>query len=97
MLRQYGPSGSRARMTDTPRGKMETGVIPIGTICNVRGQRKVIVEAWLPRDYACFDNATRKFTTKRIRGGHLAMVRRLDNGQRFPLSDVWLLDTEEMQ
>lgn len=94
MIRQYAPTVSRCRMTETPRGTMQTGVVPVGTICRPHHSRSwVIVEAWMPRDYAAYRNG--RFTTVRIRGGHLAQVRRLDNGQRFTLSDVWLLDAEE--
>ncbi|KFI24907.1 hypothetical protein CDV52_15875 [Haematobacter missouriensis] len=35
------------------------------------------------------------FRTKRIAGGHLALVRRLRDNQVFPLSDCHLLDAPE--
>ncbi len=92
MIRQYGPTGTRFRNADTPRGAMQCGVVPVGTICQPRDGAKIIVEAWIPRDYAKYSGG--QFSTVRIRGGHIAMVRRLDNGKRFPLSDVWLLDSE---
>lgn len=91
MLRQYLPQ--RFRNVETPRGTMPIGTMPIGTIINVRGACKIRVEAWLPRDYSTYERGT--FTTKRIVGGHLALVQRLDNGKRFTLSDCWLLDAEE--
>lgn len=96
MLRQYGPTVNRSRATETPRGVMQCGVIPIGSIITPHGCTcKVIVEAWIPRDYAKYHRG--KFSTVRIRGGHLAMVRRLDNGKRFQLSDAWLLDAKESE
>lgn len=93
MIRQYAPTVSRFRMLETPRGKQQCGVVPVGTICKPReGAAKVMVLAWLPRDYASY--ASGQFTTKRIRGGHLALVKRLRDGKTFTLSDVWLLDSE---
>lgn len=92
MIRQYGQP-QRVRAVNTPRGTMMCGTIPVGTICKPHRSRvRVIVEAWLPRDYASYERG--RFTTKRITGGHLAIVRRLDNGQRFKLSDAWLIDAE---
>jgi hypothetical protein len=96
MLRQYGPTGSRFRYTDTPRGPMACGVLPTGTICRpvVNRQQigRVIIEAWEPRDYTAFRNG--KAVNVRIRGGHIAHVRHLTTGQRFRLSDACLIDTE---
>lgn len=103
MIRQYGPNVSPFRYVQTPRGQMECGTIPVGTICKpvlyILGRCQgtmptVIVEAWLPRDYPSWNPATRKMTTKRIRGGHLAQVRCLHSGRRFTLSDAWLRDAE---
>jgi hypothetical protein len=96
MQRQYGPTVSRFRYIDTPRGKIECGVLPVGTICRPRINHqplgRAIIEAWEPRDYTKADRG--KFRTVRIRGGHIAHVRDLATGQRYRISDVWLLDTE---
>mgnify|MGYP000063474032 FL=1 len=92
MIRQYRPQ--RFRYTDTPRGTLPVGTIPIGTICRPHNcTSNVEVLAWIPRDYAAYERG--RFTTKRIAGGHLALVRNLRNGAVFPLSDVWLLDAPE--
>jgi hypothetical protein len=50
-----------------------------------------IVEAWLPRDYAKWDQSSRSFKTMRIRGGHLAMVRSLRDRRRVRTVADWLL------
>lgn len=93
MIRQYAPTVSRFRNTETPRGVMQCGVLPIGTICKPQpSAAPVIIEAWLPRDYAKYERG--QFSTVRIRGGHIAIVRCLKNGKRFQLSDAWLLDSE---
>lgn len=95
MMRQYG--AQRHVMIDTPRGRMAVGTVPVGTICQIDGTHgpRVIVEAWLPRDYSTLDPVTRRMSTKRIRGGHIALVRNLANGKQFKLSDVWLVDWTE--
>jgi hypothetical protein len=88
MIRQYGPTVSRFRYIDTPRGKLECGVLPVGTICRPQVNRmplgRAIIEAWEPRDYSAL----------RIRGGHIAHMRDLATGQRYRLSDAWLIDTD---
>jgi hypothetical protein len=92
MIRQYRPQ--RFRYLDTPRGRLEVGTIPTGTICRPHNcTSNVEVLAWIPRDYASYERG--RFTTKRIAGGHLALVRNLRDGRVFPLSDTWLLDAEE--
>jgi hypothetical protein len=93
VIRQYNPTVSRSRRVDTHRGVMETGVIPVGTICMVRG-RKVMVEAWIPREYATWDARDRKMRTTYMRGGHIAQVRDLRTGQRHRIGDWALLDRE---
>lgn len=50
-----------------------------------------IVEAWLPRDYAQWDGASRKFKTVRIRGGHLAQVRSLRDRTQVKAVADWIL------
>lgn len=95
MIRQYAPTVSRSRMVETARGPMQCGVVPVGTICRPGGwMPKVIVEAWVPRDYATWDPARRQMEMRRILGGHIARVRCLRSGRRFDLSDAWLIDTE---
>lgn len=92
MIRQYRPQ--RHRMIDTPRGAMPVGTIPVGTICRPHNCiSNVEVLAWLPRDYATYERG--QFSTKRITGGHLALVRNLRNGRTFELSDVWLREVAE--
>jgi hypothetical protein len=56
---------------------------------------RVIVEAWIPREYGTWDPASRQMESKRIRGGHIAQVRCLGTGRQFKISDVWLIDNEE--
>jgi hypothetical protein len=82
------------------------GTIPVGTIVyiqdGVRPPRGLtqpvvcrepwIVEAWLPRDYSKWNATTRTFTTVRMAGGHLAIVRSLRNGRVQPVAD-WILLT----
>lgn len=97
MMRQYGPTVSRFRYIETPRGKLEAGVLPVGTICRPMVNRqplgRAIIEAWEPREYAKADRG--KMRTVRIRGGHIAHMRDLATGKRYRLSDAWLIDTEE--
>ena len=96
MIRQYAQTGTRARTTETPRGPMQCGVLPIGKICRLGGQGpRAIIEAWQPRDYATWDGINRQMATKRIRGGHIAWVRCLATGARFRVSGAWLIDNEE--
>jgi hypothetical protein len=49
-----------------------------------------IVEAWIPRNYAQWDAATRRFRNVRIRGGHLAVVRSLRSQRTTTVAD-WIL------
>lgn len=92
MIRQY--RAGRFQMAATPRGPMPVGTIPVGSIVRPhRARVRVQVLAWIPRDYASYQRG--RFSTKRIAGGHLALVRRLDNGRTFTLSDAWLLDAQE--
>ena len=87
-----------------PRDR-QIGTIPVGTILYIqdgvspfRGlardvvrREPWIVEAWLPRDYAKWDGASRSFRTVRIRGGHLAVVRSLRNRRRVKTIADWIL------
>jgi hypothetical protein len=61
--------------------------IPRHTVC----REPWIVEAWLPRDYAKWDASTRRFTTVRIAGGHLASVRSLRDRNRVKTVADWIL------
>ena len=91
MIRQYRPG--RHTYTETPRGRLAVGTVPAGTICRPHGcKSNVEVLAWVPRDYSTYSRG--RFATKRITGGHMALVRDLRNGRMFELSDVWLLDAE---
>jgi hypothetical protein len=82
MLRQYNSQRHR-------RALIGGRVRAIGTIALVRG-RKVQVEAWLPREYAAVER--RRIVTKKIAGGHIALVRDLATGRIGHLSDAWLVD-----
>jgi hypothetical protein len=87
-----------------PRDK-QIGTIAVGTILYIQDginplsglRREVvcrepwIVEAWLPRDYARWDERSRTFKTVRIRGGHLAVVRSLRNRRRVQTVADWIL------
>lgn len=74
---------------------MRVGTVPVGTIRTIRetGQR-VIVLAWIPRDYCQWDPKTRRAQQVRIKGGHIALVRHLSGGKPFQLSDAWLMDRD---
>lgn len=98
MLRQY--RAGRFRYVDTPRGRLPVGTIPVGAIIRPHNcLSNVQVVAWIPRDYSTYDRdpitGRRNFVTKRITGGHLALVRSLADGKTFHLSDAWLIDAEE--
>lgn len=90
MIRQYNPGRFRSVVI---AGRLrQVGTVPVGTIAKVEG-RKVRVEAWLPRDYATCQNG--RFVTKRIVGGHLALVRDLANNRTRQVSDAWLVDADD--
>ncbi|WP_299821223.1 hypothetical protein [uncultured Jannaschia sp.] len=87
MLRQYNPQRQHRIEID---GRIRTiGTVPVGTIVLIQG-RKVQVMAWLPRDDTAFERG--RFVTKRIAGGHIALVRDLATGRTGQLSDAWLVD-----
>lgn len=89
MIRQYNPG--RFRNMQTKRGTLHVGTINVGDIIRPHNcTSNVEVLGWVPRDYASYERG--KFTTKRIAGGHLALVRNLRDGRVFELSDVWLID-----
>ena len=87
-----------------PRDR-QIGTIPVGTILYIQDgvsplkgltrdvvQREPwIVEAWLPREYAKWDGASRTFRTVKIRGGHLAVVRSLRDRRRRKTVADWIL------
>lgn len=87
-----------------PRDK-HIGTIPVGTILYIQdGVRPLngltrevicrepwIVEAWIPRDYAKWDEPTKTFRNVRIRGGHLAAVRSLRDRRRVKTVADWIL------
>lgn len=81
------------------------GTIPVGTILYIQdGVRPLrgltqpvirrepwMVEAWLPREYAKWNASLRTFTSTRIAGGHLALVRSLRNRNRVQTVADWIL------
>lgn len=87
-----------------PRDK-RVGTIAVGTILYIQdGVRPLrgltppllcrepwIVEAWLPRDYTRFDANTRTFSSTRIAGGHLAVIRSLRDRRRVQRVADWIL------
>ncbi|WP_299656176.1 hypothetical protein [uncultured Jannaschia sp.] len=87
MLRQYNPQRHRRALLGSRI--RAAGTVPVGTIALIRG-RKVQVMAWLPRDDTAVECG--RFVTKRIAGGHIALVRDLATGRTGQLSDAWLVD-----
>jgi hypothetical protein len=89
MLRQYGPLRFRY---ETLRGRrLAVGITPIGEIFRYAPTRHAqprtyIVEAWLPRSYACGDGVGR--FRYLARGGHLGLVRDLGDGRHALLADA---------
>lgn len=96
--------GRRIVYERDPRDR-NIGTIAVGTILYIqdgirplRGfSREIvrrdpwIVEAWLPREYAAWDAASRSFKRTWIAGGHLAVVRSLRNGNRVQTVADWIL------
>ena len=98
MIRQYYPQRHRIGAFGRPVGTIAAGAI-FRVTDSSRGIERyvdtVMVEAWLPRDYAIArigPGDHRTHVTVRIRGGHLAIVRSLRSGRRYRLAD-WLLHT----
>ncbi|MDE3240890.1 MAG: hypothetical protein KGN33_18185 [Paracoccaceae bacterium] len=87
MIRQYNAPRFTIRQIGGKTRKV--GTVPTGAILRLRTGMKIRVEAWLPRDYATYQRGA--FTTKRIAGGHVALVRRLSDNFVFPISDIFLL------
>ena len=90
MLRQY--NCQRHRRVEIGGRIRAIGTVPDGTI--VRG-RKLRVEAWLPREYAAVVGG--RLETRRIAGGHLALVRDLATGRIASLSDAFLVDAASIR
>lgn len=96
--------GRRIIYERDPRDR-NVGTIAVGTILYIQdGVRPLsgfsrafirrdpwIVEAWLPREYAKWDVASRSFKTTWIAGGHLAVVRSLRNRNRVQTVADWIL------
>jgi hypothetical protein len=101
MNRQYNAQRFRPQVIG---GRVcRVGTVQIGQIvdlpariCANRHERRVIVEAWIPREYAAAyrtaDGGVWRSTW--MVGGHLAMVRTLSNGRPRIISDAWLRDTD---
>lgn len=97
-------TGRRTVYVTDPRDR-RVGTIRVGTILYIQGGARPlhgltghilcrepwIVEAWLPRDYAKWDPGTRRFTTVRIAGGHLAVVRSLRDRNHVKVVADWIL------
>lgn len=95
MLRQYSPQ--RFRYLQIGDRLEQVGTVPIGTIFRSspdsrRGwDRKLMVEAWLPREIGAAAMVNGKYVNRfAARGGHLAIVRDLANGSRFELADHYI-------
>ncbi len=88
MLHQYNPP--RFTFREIGGTTRKVGTVPVGAILRLRAGAKIRVEAWLPRDYATYERG--RFSTKRVSGGHMALVRRLSDNAVFPISDVFLID-----
>tara|TARA_R110000737_G_scaffold239142_2_gene251190 strand:- start:9809 stop:10132 length:324 start_codon:yes stop_codon:yes gene_type:complete len=69
------------------------GTVPIGTLLLIAGQ-KFLVEGWLPRDHVVKIGGC--FETRRIAGGHLAIVRHLATSETLQVSDAHLIDAVEI-
>ena len=92
MLRQYWPS--RFRLERIGGRRVPVGTIPVGTRFG-GGEHcpPCIVEAWLPRKVGAGALGPEGWEPRYMaRGGHLAIIRRLDTGRRFRLSD-WIVRT----
>ncbi len=107
MLRQYGPQ--RFTMETFAGRTIPVGTIPVGTIARIgvapgsMRTRKVLVLAWLPREYAAARRAhapgrpwwkSTYVNTFMARGGHLALCRDLSNGRMIRVADCYLRDQE---
>ena len=71
---------------------IQDGVNPLRGVTRSAVYREPwIVEAWLPRDYTKWDANTRTFSTTRIAGGHLAVVRSLRDRRCVREVADWIL------
>lgn len=96
--------GRRIVYERDPRDR-NIGTIAVGTILYLQDgirplsgfSRPVVsrdpwmVEAWLPREYAKWDAASRSFKSSWIAGGHFAVVRSLRNRNRVQTVADWIL------
>lgn len=93
MIRQYHPQRRLAR----PVHGRPVGTVPAGSIIRlivprVRDYGRVIVEGWVPREMGASrrNPSTGLYESTRMAGGHLAIVRRLANGQRLTVAEQYL-------
>ena len=91
MIRQY--HAERHRRVEIGGRIRVVGTVPVGTVAIVHG-RKVQVEAWLPGEYATVERG--RLVTRKIAGGHMALVRDLATGRTGHLSDAWLVDAPQI-
>lgn len=71
---------------------IQDGVRPLGVFSRPFVRREPwMVEAWLPRENAKWNPASRSFTSTRIAGGHLAVVRSLRNRNSVATVADWIL------
>lgn len=100
MMRQYAPSPFRyqtIRAGNIER-TMPVGTISVGTIFRCqsmesrrKGERRMIVEAWLPREIGAARKVNGRYVNGYVaRGGHLAQVRCLDTGEHKLLADNFI-------
>lgn len=89
MLNQYDPQRHRL---STLRGRsVRTGTIPLGTIASLPDHGRVIVLAWLPREIGAARKKNGRWRSSFVaRGGHLAVVRRLSDGECLRIADSLL-------
>ena len=71
----------------------KVGTVPVGAILRLQAGTKIQIEGWIPRDYATREQG--KYVTKRMAGGHMAIVRRLSDNHVFPISDAFLINAPE--
>lgn len=95
MLRQYNPQ--RFRYQEIGGRVRHVGTIPVGTIFRSTnemrldlGERKLMVEAWLPREIGAGRRRNGRYENTFAAGGHMAQVRDLSNGKRFTLADHFI-------
>jgi hypothetical protein len=66
--------------------KYQVGIVPVGTLFRLRNDKSLyIVQEWLNRQYLPCVRGAREVTY--MRGGHLAQVKNLRNGQVSLLAD----------